>query len=48
MTREEAVARWKRAKENKAATARRIIENMKAEHFAKTGVRLQDADFEVW
>lgn len=46
--RKEAWARFNAAKDHKKEVAKRIIEKMKQEHYAKTGVVLADADFEVW
>jgi len=48
ITKQEAWARFNAAKKHKAEVARRIIERMNSEHYAKTGVMLPDTDFEVW
>lgn len=48
LTKQEAWARFNAAKKHKAEVARKIIERMKTEHYAKTGVMLSDTDFEVW
>lgn len=48
LTKEEMWKRFNAAKAQKKATAQRIIDRMKADHYKRTGVMLADSDFEVW
>lgn len=48
VSREDMWKRFNAAKAQKRATAQRIIDRMKEEHYQRTGVMLADSDFEVW